>query len=213
MNIHAVYEKFQKHFRTKRMLEFEKDFGLNSQTTILDIGGTDYNWGLISEEPHVTIVNLNYSDDGTKKVVKRNLDFQIGDGTNLSYADKTFDITYSNSVIEHLYTHENQVKFANEVMRTGRNVYVQTPAYEFFMEPHLITPFIHWLPASWESKLIRNFSVWGLLTRPTREECDTFLKERRLLNYKEFKSLFKDCEIRKERFLGFTKSYIAVKKA
>ncbi len=36
--------------------------------------------------------------------------------------------------------------------------------------------------------------------------------EIRLLTFKEMKSLFPDCEIIKERFLFFTKSYIAVRK-
>jgi 2-polyprenyl-3-methyl-5-hydroxy-6-metoxy-1,4-benzoquinol methylase len=212
MNIHRIYQTFQTYFRTKRMTDFEKDFGLSDKTTILDVGGSDYNWGLINQEPQVTIINIHYPEGGMSKVAKPNLKFKIGDGTQLEYPDKHFDIVYSNSVIEHLYTYENQKKFADETMRTGKSVYVQTPAAEFFMEPHLITPFIHWLPASWESRLIKNFSVWGILTRPTRKECDDFLAERRLLNYKEFKELFKDCDIQREKFLFFTKSYIAVKK-
>jgi trans-aconitate methyltransferase len=213
MNIHKVYEFFQKKFRTKRMHDFEHDFGVNNTTRILDVGGTDYNWTLIQAEPSVVVVNLEHADDGIQRDIKKNLKFEIGDGTNLTYADKSFDIVYSNSVIEHLFTYENQVKFANEIMRTGKSVYVQTPAYEFFMEPHLLTPFIHWLPASWEKKLIRRFSVWGILTKPTQQECDSFLAERRLLNYRDFKTLFAGCEIKREKFLFFTKSYIAVKKA
>jgi hypothetical protein len=213
MFIHKIYQTFQKHFRTKRMSDFEKDFGLNSNTTILDVGGTDYNWSLINEDPKVTIINLSFDDFGnTPPIIKKNLEYKIGDGTNLQYPDKSFDIVYSNSVIEHLHSFDNQKKFADEAMRAGKGVYIQTPAYEFFMEPHLITPFIHWLPAKWEARLIKNFSVWGILTRPTRKECDDFLAERRLLNYKEFKQLFKDCEIKREKFLFFTKSYIAVKK-
>jgi len=35
--------------------------------------------------------------------------------------------------------------------------------------------------------------------------------EIRLLTYSEMKQLFPDCTILKERFLGFTKSYVAVR--
>lgn len=47
------------------------------------------------------------------------------------YSDREFDIVYSNSVIEHLFTKGNQVKMANEVRRVGNNYYIQTPNYYF----------------------------------------------------------------------------------
>ena len=53
---------------------------------------------------------------------------------------------YSNSVIEHLHEFDQQKRFADEVRRVGRKLWVQTPARGFFVEPHLITPFIHYLP-------------------------------------------------------------------
>ena len=33
----------------------------------------------------------------------------------------------------------------------------------------------------------------------------------RLLDYATFRSLFPDCEIRRERFLGLTKAFVAVR--
>jgi hypothetical protein len=58
---------------------------------------------------------------------------------------------------------------------------------------------------------MRNFTVWGLLTRPTAQQVDDFLAEIRLLSYREMRELFPECEIIRERFFGLTKSYIAVK--
>jgi len=34
-------------------------------------------------------------------------------------------------------------------------------AREFFIEPHLIAPFVHWLPRHWQRRLIRHFAVRG----------------------------------------------------
>lgn len=96
------------------------------------------------------------------------------------------------------------------MIRVGKKIYVQTPAREAFIEPHLITPFIHWLPPKIQRKLMRNFTVWGLITRPTQEYIDNFLNERRLLKYGEMKMLFPNSVILKEKFFGMTKSYIAI---
>ena len=54
---------------------------------------------------------------------------------------------------------------------------------------------------------------WGWLTRPTPERVDAFLDELRLLDAGQMQELFPDCEIRRERFLGLTKAYVAVRPA
>jgi hypothetical protein len=96
--------------------------------------------------------------------------------------DGGFDLVYSNSVIEHLGGIENQRPFAAECRRVGQNYYVQTPNIWFFMKPHFITPFIHWLPCKIQRLFLRNFTVWGWITRPTRQYCVSFMKEICLLD-------------------------------
>ena len=135
----------------------------------------------------------------------------VGDGTKLPYAEQEFDVVFSNSVIEHVGTFEQQRRFADEARRVGKRLWVQTPAKCFFIEPHLITPFIHWLPRWVSRQLLRYGTVWGWLTKPTKTEVENFLNEVRLLNYKEMKRLFPDCRIHRERFFGLTKSYIAIR--
>jgi ubiquinone/menaquinone biosynthesis C-methylase UbiE len=209
MDIHKVYWIFQKFFRSNRMRNFEKTFNVSNLTTILDVGGHPLIWQFIACKPKVTIININPVRDWEEN--QEQFSFEIGNATALRFSDGSFDISFSNSVIEHLGNWDNQRLFAKEISRVGRSTYVQTPAKGFFMEPHLITPFIHWLPLKWQSKLIRNFTVWGLITRPSQEHIDNFLAERRLLSFKEFKQLFHDCKIIRERFLFFTKSYIAAR--
>ena len=74
-----------------------------------------------------------------------------------------------------------------------------------------MTPFLHWLPVRWQRRLIRNFTMWGWLTRPSASDVETFLAEVRLLTRSEMVQLYPDCEILEEKFLGMTKSYIAVR--
>jgi len=137
--------------------------------------------------------------------------FVVGSGTQLEFADGAFDVVFSNSVIEHLASWEQQRAFAREVRRVARGLWVQTPARGFPIEPHLLTPFFHYLPLAWQRRLLRNFSVWGLLARPSRKAMDDFLRQTRLLGYQEMREIFPDCEIRRERFLGLTKAYVAVR--
>jgi len=56
----------------------------------------------------------------------------------LNYSDNEFDICFSNSVIELVGSFEDQRKFANEIRRVGRKLWVQTPARSFFFEPHYL---------------------------------------------------------------------------
>ena len=46
---------------------------------------------------------------------------------------------------------------------------------EFPIEPHVLTPFIHWLPRKLQARLLRNFTVWGLMTRPDAAARARFL--------------------------------------
>jgi hypothetical protein len=128
----------------------------------------------------------------------------------LHFNDGEFDIVFSNSVIEHLCTWEAQQRFAQEVRRVGRHYWVQTPAREFFIEPHFLTPCIHWLPRVVQLKLARRCTVWGIIERPTQARAEQYVSELRLLKFEEVSELFPGSIILRERFLGFSKSYIAV---
>jgi len=210
MDIHKLYGIFLPFFRRKRMAQFRDTFHPTPETRILDIGGGVLNWSLIDCTSQITILNLTHPSDTFS--LPPNFSFVKGDGTQLQFPDNSFDIVYSNSVIEHLHCYANQLRFANEARRVGKSLWIQTPAKSFVVEPHLLTPFIHYLPRKWQRRLLRNFSVWGLIIRPTQEQVDRFLDEVRLLTYKEMSELFPDCEIRKEKFFFLTKAYIAVRK-
>lgn len=130
MDIHRVYEPFFRYFRTKRMRTFVGRFGVTEETRILDVGGSSFNWTLIDVKPRVVLLNLDQGD-------------VIGDGTRLPFLDGSFDIVFSNSVIEHLRNRDAQMQFASEVRRVGKCFFVQTPHRYFPIEPHYLTPLIH----------------------------------------------------------------------
>lgn len=206
MTIWKIYTFFSKLFRKGRMHQFEVSFAIDSNTLVLDIGGYPFNWSFLSVAPRLVILNLEAPKEREGDVA-----WIVADGCNLPFKDGAFDVVYSNSVIEHLGTFENQRRFAAEINRVGQQYYVQTPNKWFFIEPHLITPIIHWLPNRIKRRLLRNFTLWGLLTRPTPKQCDKFIKEIRLLDARELQDLFYRSEIKKERLFGLIKSLMAFK--
>ncbi len=205
VDIEPVFQFF-KGFRARRMRFFYRYLGIEPQTTVLDIGGREFNWTLMPFTPRVTILNVSMQGARSRK-----FEWVIGDALKLPFPEDAFEIVYSNSVIEHVGNLDDQRRFAAECSRVGRSYFVQTPNRNFPIEPHLLTPFIHWLPIKWQARLLRNFTLWGWITRPDAAARARFLNTTRMLTRAEFQSLFPDAEIRSERFLGLAKCFIAIK--
>jgi hypothetical protein len=208
VNIHRLYATVQPFFRRRRWRRFMETFRAGPKTTIVDIGGYPWDWATSPVSADVTIVNVHKPEVSDEELGRWH--FTIADGRDLPFGDGSFEIGFSNSVIEHLSTYADQHAFAAELRRVAHRLWIQTPAKSFPVEPHLLTPFIHYLPKSLQRRMLR-FTVWGLITKPTPEYCEAFLNEVRLLSYQEMRELFPDCRIVRERFLFLTKSYIAVR--
>jgi hypothetical protein len=211
MNIHRLYQAISPRFRRRRMQHFFARLNVGPQDRLLDIGGYPWCWTEVGRASGVTLLNLSFPEHVAASAPA--FSYVTGDGCALPFAGGQFEVLFSNSVIEHVGTWERQQQFAAEARRVGRRLWVQTPAREFFIEPHLITPFIHWLPVHWRRRLLRNFTVWGWMTRPSPDAVAAFLAEVRLLTREDMGRLFPDCQILEEKFLGLTKSYIAVRTA
>jgi len=207
LDIHSLYRPFQDYFRPRRMRQFKDMLGVDDDKSILDIGGSTLNWDYIDATPSVTIVNLDVDDrrDGRFR-------FMPGDARHLALPDNAFDIVYSNSVIEHVGDFEDQRRFARETRRLAGRYYVQTPNRWFFIEPHLIAFFGHYFSKDVCRRLLPFCSIWYWATRPSRETVDAYLDAINLLTVEQMRELFPDAEIIRERFLGFTKSIIAVRR-
>jgi len=210
MRIHAVYGRLLRPFRRRRMRRFAASFGELSRLRVIDVGGSAFNWRLLASAPRLVLVNLAVPPAGGETVA--GAAFVVGDGTRLGFADGAFDVAFSNSVIEHLGTPERQLAFARELRRVARGLWVQTPARSFPFEPHLLAPCVHWLPRGVQRRLLRRFTPWGWLARPSPERIERHLAETRLLSGREMRGLFPDCEIRRERFCGLTKAWVAVRR-
>lgn len=185
----------RRYFRRRRFKNFIADY--QSCKTILDIGGEHYTWQIIGRSDGVKLLNL------FKPKNSEGFEYIVGSGLQLPFSDKTFDLAFSNSVIEHVGSKGNQAKFAEEMTRVGKKIYCQTPCRLFPVDPHLTTPFLHWLPVRWlKPRFLRYFTLNGWLWRKPYEYDVTWISR------SELQRMFPGCRIRTERFLFLPKSFV-----
>jgi len=201
----------QRRFRARRMKLLARAVGLTPQMRVLDVGGTIEIWRLAPVMPRVVLLNQAFwphQMEAAEGVI-------LGDGTRLPFADQSFDLVFSNSVIEHVGDQAAQTRFAREIARVGKRYWVQTPNRYFPIEHHLWTPLVHWLPRAWQRAIVRRFSIWRLVTKHNAAErefyVNHYLDTIRLLSAPELAALFPGAAIVRERSFGWTKSLVAWK--
>ncbi len=196
------------------MAAFLEEFDLSRHPRILDVGGASDTWPAeVAAKAAIVLLNMPRAAGET---------FAPGflcvaaDARRLPFGDGSFDIVFSNSVIEHVGSRDDQARFAAEIARVGKGFWVQTPNRYFPIEQHLLTPFIHWLPRRWAGWIAPRFTFWALLRRPTGPEkrwyIEHFLNDIRLCSRRDLRAMFPGALIRTERFLLFAKSLIAIRK-
>ncbi len=216
MRLHHLYGPIFKIWRVKRFEQFRKTISPKPSDRILDVGGYPHTWTNTPQDVElIECLNLIvYPWPEEKDHPDHRIRIIEGNACALPYEDGSYPIIFSNSVIEHVGDYEAQKAFASEVRRVGQKLWIQTPAYECPLEPHYLTPFVHWLPKGLRRKIARYFTLWGILEKPNKAAIDEMVDYTRLLTKREMKELFPDCEIRVERLLGIIpKSYIAIRLA
>ncbi len=192
LKLHMPLRRF---FRRRRFKTFLEDY--QSCQSILDIGGEHFIWPLIGRCDGITILNLSVPEDCD------GFAYVLGSGCELPFSDKSFELAFSNSVIEHVGSEEKQFNFAGEMMRVGKRVYCQTPCRLFPIDPHLGAFFLHWLPSSWLTpRFLRYFTLHGLMWKRPYQYDVTWISKRKL------QRMFPGCKIKTERFLLLPKAYI-----
>jgi len=121
--------------------------------TVLDVGATDhglYGANLLERAypwpERITAVALEPLDQFRRTFPE--VTVVQADGRELPFPDASFDLVYSNAVLEHVGDAEAQRAFLSELTRVGRRVlFVTTPTRWFPVDSHTLVPFAHWLPA------------------------------------------------------------------
>lgn len=174
---------------------------------ILDVGGRAEYWNNVGFDHIAAIHLLNSNQSELDRKAPCDLFVnELGDARKLSnYPDNSVDLVHSNSVIEHVGLWQDMCAMADEALRVGLSGWIQTPAWEFPIEPHFRLPFLHWFGQPLRRAMLRGSRHYGPLNiRHRRYHIDRI----NLLSYGEVESLFPGCEIFVERFV-LAKSYTA----
>jgi SAM-dependent methyltransferase len=204
--VERIFQPIFRHFRPGRMQRFVRELGITAGTRILDVGGSERNWHFLDFRPNVTILNVFAESGG-----KREFPWIFADGCAMPFRDQSFDVAFSNSAIEHLFTWDNQQRMAAEIRRVARHYFVQTPNFWFPFDVHFLMPFYHWTPKALQYRLTRHWTPWGWIHKNPPAVVRSVVDELRLLNHREMRALFPDARIVDERFAGLSKSLIAIR--
>ncbi|WP_293717786.1 methyltransferase domain-containing protein [Stappia sp.] len=183
---------------------------------LLDMGGTRSFWQVWRDEIdfsnlQVTCVNLALdqgegADDGLP------VEDRIGNACAMpEYDDNSFDVIFSNSVIEHVGLWPNKVAFAREARRLAPSFLIQTPNFWFPIEPHARFPMLHWLPRPVAYRIHMMMRTGFYPKASTLDEAMTSAEDAAMLDRRQMRHLFPDADIEMERFMLLGKSLLAVR--
>ncbi len=212
---------FAHRFRAARMRYFEQSFFraafrdiLEAQPPrtirILDIGGTYDFWNALSFQymDRCEITLLNPEKRGNPEN-SPNVHYMEGDATDLSaFHDGEFDLAFSNSCIEHVGRFPEWQRMADGMRRVGTYYFLQTPNRYFPMEPHFMFPFFQFLPLKAKALLFHNFDLGYFQKSADWEKCLKEVDSIHLLSLRDLKRLFPDGQVKREKLLGLTKSFM-----
>ncbi len=223
----SLVERARGGARAKRARLFRHTFTIGPSTRILDVGSENGSAiatvieGTKAEPHNVYIADI---DVAAVRSGSRRFGFvpvPIPESGRLSFADGYFDIVHCSSVIEHVTVPKSEIwhirsgaefrrrararrrEFADEIRRLGRAYYVQTPNKWFPIESHTWLPLVGVLPRGLQVPTIASTNRWWI--KSTNPDWD-------LLTRAESQEPLSGCRDHTERFLGLTKSIIAIKR-
>lgn len=146
--------------RRRKLRLFLDEMAPDAGTTVLDIGADDVGFGEEGGEAgcgthnffeelypwpgRITALGLH---DGVRLRQRYpEVSYVQGDACALPFADGSFDIAFSNAVIEHVGSRDRQALFVQEALRVAGRVFITTPNRWFPIEVHTRLPLVHWLP-------------------------------------------------------------------
>lgn len=123
-----------------------------AETSILDCGFSDREF---SETDNFLEKNYRYPEQITALSTDESKEFSVRyphiknivyDGKIFPFSDQSFDVCWSNAVLEHVGNQERQILFLKEIKRVAKVAFITTPNRYFPIEVHTHIPLLHFLP-------------------------------------------------------------------
>jgi hypothetical protein len=198
--------------RARRWEWLREAFPQIEQMSVIDLGGTAESWLRAPLRPaRVHVVNLEQEDDSGS--LPGWLRADQGDACELpaGILSGSYDLVFSNSVIEHVGGHAQRLRFAEAVHKLADRHWVQTPYRYFPVEPHWLFPGFQFLPLSARARVAHRWPL-AHTKSPTVQDGLAEAMSVELLSRSEMAYYFPHAELRLERMLGVVKSLIAVRR-
>ncbi|WP_310527832.1 hypothetical protein [Nocardioides sp.] len=198
--------------RAERWSLVKRSFPDMAGLSVLDLGGTVEAWVRAPVRPaQVTVLNLfepgvsevDWLRPVTGDACRARAELEAA-GAPLSY-----DVVFSNSLLEHVGGHAQRVALAAEVHALASRHWVQTPYRYFPLEPHWLFPGLQFLPMGVRARLAAS---WPLAhSRPeSSAEAMSEVQWTELVGVAELRAYFPTSRIHRERVAGVTKSLVAI---
>lgn len=147
-----VSYKISSYNRKRKWKLFCEIINPQKSDKILDVGFMikerfDVDNFLEKNYPHpqnITALGIEDADEFKEKYPQINVIRY--DGKIFPFKDKSFDVCWSNAVLEHVGDRERQILFVKEINRVAKVAYITTPNKYFPFEVHTLTPLMHMLP-------------------------------------------------------------------
>ena len=135
---------------------------------------------------------VSISDQEITETTRRqfpHIEFRKDNGLDLNIEDSSFDLVFSNAVIEHVGNLQNVEKFIVEAARVAKyRVVLITPNRWFPLETHTKLLFLHWLPAKYFRMVLKKigmdfFSMEENLNLLSRSELYSALVKNKITDF------------------------------
>lgn len=203
-------DRISKFNRGRKWKIFTKEFPFDKNTSILDVGFNNIEY---SEIDNYLEKVYPYLENITALGVEEANEFKeryplvkavLYDGDHFPFPEKSFDIVWSNAVIEHVGSREKQLLFLKEIKKAGKSAFVTTPNRYFPVEIHTRTVLLHFLPKNifynYLHKVGKSWATGNYMNLLTKRMIVQLLKDAGIQNYK----------IRRNRFFFFTLDFVII---
>ncbi len=147
-----LLKNFSHKSRTKKFELLNELFRPRPEDRVLDIGASGevflrYTLEDIYPYPErITAGGYEFGEVESARHCYPRARYAVFDGCALPFPDHSFDLVFSNAVIEHILGPGRQAQFAREIMRVGKSWFVTTPNYWYPFESHYHLPLVQFLP-------------------------------------------------------------------